>query len=264
MKNFNKIVIFILLTSQIYYAQGFAVEKNFTVNDGLSQNFIFSIIQDRKGYLWIGTQDGLNRFDGFEFTVYKNDPRNKYSLTGNFVKSLLEDDEDNLWIGTGNGLSKLDLKTGQFTQPYFPKQLIDTLNNQHVTSLLFDNEKRLWIGTRNGLLLFDPGKNLLINLAKYSNLIELADKYIFTIFQDRDFNIWIGTYGDGLFRFDLKEKKLQKVMIPKINVTAVFSIAQISASELLFGTYEIGLIRYNLKSNSFEWLDPQKYNCSVF
>src|SRR5512138_385324 len=89
--------------------------EQITVNDGLSQNGVLAILQDRQGYLWVGTQDGLNRYDGYGFTHFKNDPTNPNSISYNSITSLYEDREGDLWIGTrGGGLNRYDAETGTF------------------------------------------------------------------------------------------------------------------------------------------------------
>src|SRR6201997_5262807 len=86
-----------------------------TSNDGLSQGYVTAILQDRQGFMWFATRDGLNRYDGNSFAVYKNNPNDPDSLSSNFLQDLVEDDQGYLWIATNNGLNKFDPVTDRFT-----------------------------------------------------------------------------------------------------------------------------------------------------
>lgn len=94
--------------------------ERLTTASGLSQSTINKIIQDKKGFLWFATADGLNRYDGYSFTVYRNDPNDNKTLSGSDISTVCEDDEGNLWVGTRNaGLNKINLKTGSVIR--FPR-----------------------------------------------------------------------------------------------------------------------------------------------
>ncbi len=94
--------------------------EHISLDRGLSQSVVLAILQDQQGFLWFGTQEGLNRYDGYEFIVYKNDPSDPYSISNSFVQALYEDDDGILWIGTfGGGLNRFDPRTEKFTA-YYP------------------------------------------------------------------------------------------------------------------------------------------------
>src|ERR1700712_3940086 len=89
---------------------------HFSTINGLSQSNVTCIIQDKMGFLWFGTQNGLNRYDGYQFTVYRNDPTDSGSLSNNYIKSLVEDADGNLWVGTwGGGINRFDPEKISFT-----------------------------------------------------------------------------------------------------------------------------------------------------
>jgi hypothetical protein len=81
-----------------------------TTNDGLSQGYVVDILQDRRGFMWFATRDGLNRYDGYTFVVYKHDPNDPGSLNSNFLQDLMEDDHGNLWVATNTGVNRFDLQ----------------------------------------------------------------------------------------------------------------------------------------------------------
>ncbi|MGD9317883.1 MAG: two-component regulator propeller domain-containing protein, partial [Anaerolineae bacterium] len=125
--------------------------QRFSIEQGLSQSVVSSILQDSRGFMWFGTQDGLNRFDGYEFVVYKHDPEDPDSLGGNFVQALHEDVSGTLWIGTnGGGISKLDRETGRFTHLRHDPRDPNSLSSNVVLALYEDREGMLWIGTSGG------------------------------------------------------------------------------------------------------------------
>src|SRR5512138_343393 len=126
--------------------------EHLTIEDGLSQNAGLAIFQDSKGYLWIGTQDGLNRYDGYTFKVYKHDPDDPSSISYNSILALEEDKNGYLWIGTwGGGLNRFDPATGIFRQYHHTPGEWSSLSHETVTSLKQDSSGTLWVGTLGGL-----------------------------------------------------------------------------------------------------------------
>jgi len=119
--------------------------EHLTIENGLSHNSVSCMMEDKKGYLWFGTEDGLNRYDGYGFKVYKFDPADTASLAQNYITALYEDSDGLIWIGTeGQGLSKFDPATEKFTE-YFPKENRDTYRS--VSTINEDSEGRIWVGT---------------------------------------------------------------------------------------------------------------------
>src|SRR3989304_5266617 len=89
--------------------------EQISLREGLSQSSVYAILQDSFGFLWFGTEGGLNQYDGYQFTVYKHDPDNPDTISDNIISALFEDQEGNIWAGTGLGLDRLDRATGTFT-----------------------------------------------------------------------------------------------------------------------------------------------------
>lgn len=117
--------------------------------DGLSQSVVFTIFQDSRGFLWIGTQDGLNRYDGYNFKIYTHDPEDSTSLSDNHIGAIVEDHQGNLWVGTDNGLNKFDRNTDQFTRFFHNPQDPQSLSDNVIGSLFVDSQGILWIGGDN-------------------------------------------------------------------------------------------------------------------
>src|SRR5882757_693405 len=90
--------------------------EHLDINAGLSQNNVLNVLQDSRGFIWFGTRDGLNKYDGYQITIYRNDPKNKGSLSNNFISDIIEDHRGFIWVGTrGGGLCRYDRATNQFT-----------------------------------------------------------------------------------------------------------------------------------------------------
>lgn len=184
--------------------------EHFSLADGLSQNSVLALIQDSQGYLWFGTQDGLNRFDGYAFTVFKHDPDNTNSLSLNSILALHEDADGALWIGTwGGGLNRFDPRSNVWTRFRHDAANPASLCGDVVTALLEDRTGALWIGTNDGgLCVLDRAT---LSFTTYRNAVDdvnsLASNAVATIAQDQEGRLWIGTGGfgtpgAGLDRFD--------------------------------------------------------------
>ena len=116
MKIISTFITLLLLSAPCSALTDDYIFKQLTINDGLSQSTVFATLQDSRGYMWFGTINGLNRYDGYEFKVYVNNPADSTSISDNFISALFEDDEDYIWVGTTNGyLNKFNRKTNFYT-----------------------------------------------------------------------------------------------------------------------------------------------------
>ena len=128
-----------------------------TTNDGLSDNRINSILQDRRGFMWFATEDGLNRYDGNTFVVYKNNPADPNTLSASLIQNLIEDSNGDLWIGTWGGLDKLDPTSERFTHYRYNPDNPNSISGNAIKSIARDSRGYLWVGTVDaGLNKFDP------------------------------------------------------------------------------------------------------------
>ena len=106
------------------------------IDDGLSQSSVYSILQDKKGFMWIGTEDGLNKYDGYSFTIYRSDPENPFSLSNNFIKTIAKDQAGVLWIGTyGGGLNKYNQDNDHFISYQQTLRDSNCIISNHINSL---------------------------------------------------------------------------------------------------------------------------------
>jgi signal transduction histidine kinase/ligand-binding sensor domain-containing protein len=174
------------------------------IEHGLSQSVGEAIYQDSLGYLWIGTQDGLNRYDGYHFTIFRPDIDEPYSLTDRYILTLTGDADGNLWIGTMNGgLNRYDRQTGRFTHYMNDPADPTSLGDNCITSLHLASTGLLWVGTNGGLDVLDPQTGKFV--ANYRNNPDdpasLLTNTINNLIEDSDGLVWIGT-PKGLERLD--------------------------------------------------------------
>jgi ligand-binding sensor domain-containing protein len=133
------------------------IANNFThlsIKDGLSQGTAFALLQDRRGFIWIGTEDGLNRYDGYTFKVYRPSD-DVHSLTDSTAYVLLQDSQGAIWVGTKNGLNRYDQNLDRFTRFYSDPRNPESLSHNTVRALCESRDGTLWIGTDGGLTAFD-------------------------------------------------------------------------------------------------------------
>ncbi len=174
------------------------IENN---HKGLNDKYVFSICEDQSQNIWVGTRDGgLNLFDRQtgKFTYFTHDKNNPASISENNITYVIADHKNNLWVATSNFLEKFDIERKAFT--HFPIK--------GIWSLLEDSRGRLWVG-KQGLFIFDKTKCTLKAFHDSSKVFpEKNDLDIYKLFQDREENLWIGTYRDGLFEYNLKSGKI--------------------------------------------------------
>jgi ligand-binding sensor domain-containing protein/two-component sensor histidine kinase len=178
---------------------------NYSLEDGLSNENIFDIFQDKLGYIWIATEDGLNRFDGYKFEIYRNVPGDFKSISSNFITDINEDPEGNLWIATNNGLNKYDREHELFIKYFHQYDDTNSLSNNYIKAFEFSTDSCIWLETVDGVLnRFDVKNN---SFTRFKHLKSNQEYYNYhSVFIDPEGNIWIG--GRGIYPHKLlKEKK---------------------------------------------------------
>ena len=255
-RNIKKVIIFLFMLLFIFYNTVYASDsyninfKSITIDDGLSQSLAEYIYQDSLGYIWIGTNDGLNRYNGNEFKVYKNIKNNDNSISNNMISSLVEDSDKNLWIGTDGGLNKMNLLTGDITR-YLVSDEDKTYSNTVVDELLIDSKGRLWVCTINGLNLYDSENDKFIKVASEY----LENKGLQDIDEDNQGNIWVST-REGLYRYNPDDGTVKEFLSDEndkntINENNIFSIYY-SEKKLWIGTKTGGLNIMDLEDYSIK------------
>jgi two-component system sensor histidine kinase ChiS len=233
--------------------------EHLSPGEGLLQNTITCILQDQKGFLWFGTEEGLIKYDGYGFTVYKNDSKNPNSLSHDVVQSIYEDHLGILWIGTrGGGLNCFDRATEQFFHYQSNSDDPKSLSHNNVFSIYEDQRGVIWIGTDGG------GLNRLDRETDHfshyrhdeSDPRSLSSNFIRSIYEDRSEGVWVGTLGGGVNRFDRKTGEFDHYQYEPDNPhslshDAVWAIHEDSSGTLWIGTYGGGLNRFDRATGRF-------------
>lgn len=171
--------------------------ESITIQDGLSQSYVFDIVEDKQGLIWIATQEGLNKYDGKDFTHYKNDILDKTSVANNFIRKVFVDNSGRLWIGTQNGLSRYNEKTDNFDNYLHNKNTTTSLQDNVVWDIYQDRDNKIWITTESGIHYYDENQNNFHRIKIKDDDNKLKEIKIF--FQDEQGNFWLGTYENGIY-----------------------------------------------------------------
>lgn len=200
MKKALCILLVSILTQFILASQRYHF-SNLSVKDGLSQLHVTCIYQDKLGYMWFGTRNGLNKFNGNSFEIFWNHADDEQSISSNTIACIIEDAEGNLWIGTENGLNKLDKKRKGFKRYYLANEA-DSVNNK-ILSLHIDADGVLWVGTLSGLFIYEPESDSL----KSVYIRELADNSVSAILE-KDNHLYLASSKNGLLIYDRQKKRI--------------------------------------------------------
>ena len=266
MKYFSIAIIILFTSVSVEANRRF---ENFDIEDGLSQNTVTAMMQDDSGYMWFTSFDGLNRFDGYEFEIYRNSLGHEKSISDSYTLSLLKDKDDTFWVGTFyGGLNFYDQKNKTFTSFQKDKNDPNSLSNNRVTSIIKSASGKLWIGTYGGgVNVFDP-KSLRFKRLFLAEDGEYNSSHntINIIFEDSKNKIWVGTYGGGLFRYDAKTFKYthfqQSNEQGSLSHNSVTSILEDDSGIVWVGTEGGGLNRFDSAQDNFTFyqFDPTNSN----
>ena len=221
--------------------------KNITIEDGLSQSTVKTIYQDSKGYIWIGTDDGLNRYNGYEFKHYNHDEYNKNSIANDYICDIAEDKNGYIWVSTTNGLSRIDTDKDEIKN-YYSKEDRGNLSNSNLWQLLCTKDNRLIASTIDGLNVYDKNKD------KFTRILykegELPSQYIYSLEEDLYGHIWVGT-DNGLVELD-KDLNIVKSYHDTIGDSDVYNVYDDSKGNIWVCTLDNGLFKINLDDKSVE------------
>ncbi len=233
--------------------------EHLTVDDGLSANTVLCFLQDSRGFLWIGTYDGLNRYDGYNFTVFKNLPEDSLSISDNMVSTLCEDKDGDIWAGCGwgGGLNKFNRDTEKFTR-YLPNPNNPaSISSDRIKSICTEKSGNLWIGTDGGGLEYmDLDKEIFHHYRHDpNNPFSITNDGVAAVFVDRNDFLWAGT-NKGLNKF-LKDTgkfiSYKSLDSPEsIGGNQIASIFEDKLGYLWIGTRDGGLNQFDPLTNKFK------------
>ncbi|WP_338791642.1 two-component regulator propeller domain-containing protein [Bernardetia sp. MNP-M8] len=226
------------------------------IQNGLSQSTINDILEDRDGFVWIATDDGLNRYDGQKFTIYKHIRSDSTTIPDNEVRRLYEDATGKIWIGTVSGLCVYDKNTNQFKSYRNHEKNSNSLINNYITAIEEDQDF-LWIGTLKGLSKFDTKKETFTNYStQEKNSLLLGSNEITSLLIDNQNQLWIGTAkGINVWTADRKPKEVYNCSFNKTSTkllgSRVSSIYQDTNNRIWIGTNYCAHL-YNPSSDDFQ------------
>ena len=221
--------------------------KNITIEDGLSQSTVETIYQDSKGYIWIGTNDGLDRYNGYEFKHYKHDKYDKNSIANNYIVDIIEDKNGYIWVSTIGGLSRINPDKDEIKN-YYSKEDSGNLSNSNLWQILCTKDNRLIASTIDGLNVYDKNKD------KFTRILykegELPSQYIYSLEEDINGHIWVGT-DNGLVELD-KDLNIVKSYQDAIGDSDIYNVYDDSKGNIWVCTLDNGLFKINLDDKSVE------------
>ena len=229
--------------------------RRLSVQEGISNSSVIAITQDNDHFLWFGTRDGLNRFDGYNIQIFRKDRGNPNSLLFDDIRLLYFDPLlKTIWAGSTKGLSRFISEKNEFHNYHFNPTKVNDISEYYIQALLRDSKGNLWVGVPDGLYLFNATKN---KFEKQSIKYQGNPLNILSIHEDKSKNIWIGTNA-GLFQLKYglnKQVDLEEVYFPEvpgvksIKGQAIYAIQSDFHQQLWLGTHGEGLYKWHTVTN---------------
>ncbi len=238
--------------------------ERISLEQGLSQSSVLCMLQDSQGFMWFGTADGLNRYDGYRFKEYKHEPENSSSLSDNTIWAIYEDREGTLWIGTDNGLNQFDRENERFTRYHYDPENPHSLSHNGILSIQEDLNGMLWIGTWGGLNELDRESGRFTHYRHDPrDPTSLSHNTVETLQVDQQGILWVGTW-DGLDRFEAETGQFLHYQTDPddpqtLSHDVVQTIYEDQSGVLWIGTGGGGINRYNRETDTFTryLIDPR-------
>jgi ligand-binding sensor domain-containing protein len=225
---------------------------HFDVESGLSTNWVRDIAQDKQGYIWMGTTDGLNRFDGYSFKTYQHSEDDSRSILVNFIRSVHVDNENTLWIGYNDGLSRYDADKDAFSHYRSNSNNVSSIVSDKIADITSDSKGNLWVATRDkGICQLDK---ITYKFHSFPNQENSATNSQYVMHCDKKDRLWIGTYNAGIAVFDIPTKKYLPFenIIKPLEGKFVSSIFEDSKGIIWIGTAKDGLFCYDYKTDQLK------------
>jgi len=221
--------------------------KNFSIDNPLAYRAVSTIVQDKHGFLWFGSSEGIYRYDGYQFNRFYHKPDLDNSLSSNVISQMLVDKKGRLWVATrGGGLSLL-LDTSETFLTFNQGNTQAPINNDFINKIAQDNEGKLWIGTEDGLsILSEDGgqwKTQSIHFERVNS--SLRGKVIESILVLNDSAVWVGTNGGGIDIFDISGKSVKTLSFQALDKAIVTDMFQDSDGIVWIGTSDSGVFKYS-------------------
>ncbi len=259
-KRFKLLLLFFTMMPPGGQAQPLTFD-HITIKDGLSNNTIYAITQDQDGIMWFGSRDGLNRYDGYEFKVYKSDPADSTTISSNHIQELFCHPNGDIWIGlVKGGLSIFDRKTQRFIVNPFKEHIFEDWMELSIVSIFQDSKKNIWLATLDaGVVCVDSTLQAFqyFGINTEDGQGRISNNTCFSFAEDAQSNIWMGTSGNSINYWSPVEKKVFQVA-PSVNDAVAVDLSSFrkklfvkDADQLWVGTEGNGLYQYSLSQKRF-------------
>jgi signal transduction histidine kinase/ligand-binding sensor domain-containing protein/CheY-like chemotaxis protein/AraC-like DNA-binding protein len=234
--------------------------KSYTTHDGLPSENVTVALKDRRGYMWIGTDNGLCKFDGYSFESLVNIPGNTASISSNYISALAEDKNGKIWVGTMDGLNVLDPNTEKFERFYHSDRVKQSLSNNKIFSILCDREGIIWVGTDDGFDQYVASRQSFISYKpNLHDQYSIKGKSVNAIVEDDKKNLWLGNWNGGLNKFDKVSKRFTNYPQTESQLTQlkkspndIWSLLYDQKNGCIWvGTYWSGLFCFNPKNQQY-------------
>ena len=246
--NLTRALFLAVLLNWLITQGAFAAIYFETINSeqGLKSNYVNHIIQRQDGFIWVGTNEGLSRFDGYDFVHYTSDPDNPASLTSSGVLALFEDSQSRLWVGTENGVSRLRPNEREFVAYPYQNGAERTIAGPQAHFFLEDSIGRIWIGTTQGISLYQPDTDDFRNFRPAPLTAENTKANIVSfILEIKSNQYWVGT-NSGLFQLDADDGTFSRIGIAGLpDNYAYASYIYDRHGTLWIATFNDGLIAFD-------------------
>jgi len=248
MKNHTRL-FFLIFFCGLFFQSVAQTGIFYSTDKELSNSLINSIYQDKRNYIWIATEDGLNKFDGVKFTIYKNKIGDSKTIKNNYVRTLFEDSSGRFWVGCINGLMLYNRSQDNFKEVKITKNGVAI--EPHITSIIESITHQIWITTDKGLLIIDSKKESYSIDTKFSKL--LCSNSLVAVFQDSRNDFWFLSDDQGLNRYSPTTKKLTVYKSPaRIGSNQTSAICEDHLGNIFVGTLTSGMFKFNRGTNRFE------------
>ena len=253
----------LILTSFFFKSSSQEINfKHITINDGLSQNAVFAIMKDSRGFMWFGTKDGLNKYNGYNFLIYQHNPFDTTTLSANYITSIFEDSSGLIWVGTyDRGINVYDRSKEIFHRVDLGKDGLSLRNTFEIKAIDEDSQGNIWIATSgDGLFRVKVNQeNFEFTIKRFiretGNKNSLSSNQVFSMSCDKNDVLWLGTIN-GLTQFDIKSGKFTNRIISTKNPKAPETAGQDAISAMYEtdnGTLWLGMTGGLVKFNKTDW-----------
>jgi len=233
--------------------------KRIGTKEGLSDTDVLCSMQDSRGFIWIGTENGLNRYDGHQFRKFFNDPSDSRSLSNNYVTHILEDSKGRIWVATwGGGLNFFDRESNQFKHAFHDTGNTNSISSNNISKIAEDKSGRIWLATSDGVTLVNAETQKYRRFTHLSNdTTSISDNSVTSVYCDSQGTIWLGTQNGALNRFVSSDSTFVRYtsvseMSRSNQGNKIFSIFEDKSHRLWVGTALNGISLFDQKTGKFQ------------